>query len=88
VLTIEQPTAEAMLMSQSYRFVDPTLLKEATDLYTLYCQVHPDKSQRRQPIGVVMNRHTRRGKLIFSSYPLLLPEECFVTIQELETDFN
>ncbi len=88
MLTIEQPTAEATPMSQSYRFVDPTLLNEAQDIYTLYCQVHPDRSQRRQPIGVVMNRETRRGKLIFSSYPLLLPEECFVALHDLETDLN
>jgi hypothetical protein len=88
VLTIEQPTVEAIPMSQSYRFVDPTLLNEAQDLYTLYCQVHPDRSQRRQPIGVVMNRDTRRGKLIFSSYPLLLPEECFVALHDLETELN
>jgi hypothetical protein len=88
VLTIEQPTAEIIPMSQSYRFVDPTLLTEAQDIYTVYCQVHPDRSLRRQPIGVVMNKHTRRGKLIFSSYPLLLPEECFVALHDLETELN
>jgi hypothetical protein len=44
--------------------------------------------QRRQPIGVAIDKLTYRGKLIFSSYPVLLPEECFISTQELETDFN
>jgi hypothetical protein len=90
VFTIEPPTAKAIPMPQSnsHGFFDPALLRAAKDVYTLYCQIDADREHRRQPIGVAMNKLTYRGKLIFSSYPVLLPEECFISTQELETEFN
>jgi predicted component of type VI protein secretion system len=48
------------------------------------CQINPDRERRRQPIGVAMNKLSRHGKLIFSSYPILLPEEDFISVAELE----
>lgn len=90
MFTIEQPTAKAIPMPQpnSYGFFDPALLRAAKDIYALYCQVSPDRDRRRQPIGVAIDKLTYRGKLIFSSYPILLPEECFISIQDMETEFN
>ncbi len=90
MFTIEPPTAKASSMPQpnSYGFFDPALLRAAKEVYTLYCQVAPDRERRRQPIGVAIDKLTHRGKLIFSSYPVLLPDECFISIQELETEFN
>jgi hypothetical protein len=84
------PKAKAIPMPQpdSYGLLDPTLLRAAEDIYSFYCQINPDRDRRRQPIGVAMNRRSHRGKLIFSSYPILLPEECFISIQQLDTEFN
>jgi hypothetical protein len=91
VFTIDPPTAKSIPMSQphnSYELADPKLLQAAQDIYRMYCSINTDVTRRRQPIGVAMNRGTYRGKLIFSSYPILLPEECFIPIQELETELN
>jgi hypothetical protein len=86
VFTIEPPKTKATQMPQSdyYGLFDPALLRAAQDIYSYYCQINPDRERRRQPIGVAMNKLSYRGKLIFSSYPILLPEECFLSIAELE----
>jgi hypothetical protein len=90
VFTIESPFAKAkakanpMPQSDAYRLFDPALLRAAKDIYSFYCQINPDRDRRRQPIGVAMNKLDRRGKLIFSSYPILLPEEHFISVDQLE----
>jgi hypothetical protein len=90
VFTIEPPKAKAIPMPQpdSYGLFEPALLRAAQDIYSFYCQINPDRQRRRQPIGVAMNKLNHRGKLIFSSYPILLPEECFVSIEQLEAEFH
>lgn len=35
-----------------------------------------------------MNKLNYRGKLIFSSHPILLPQECFISVDQLELEFN
>lgn len=62
--------------------IDSTLLKAARQIYRTYCEVHPHMAKR--PTGVAINRLTYRGKLLFSSKPLLLPEECFVPLSQIE----
>jgi hypothetical protein len=86
LFTIEPPPAKSIPMPQSNSQVpiDPALLRAAKDIYTFYCQVNPDRDRRRQPIGVAMNKLNYRGKLIFSSFPILLPEEHFISIDQLE----
>lgn len=90
MFTIEPPTAKATPMPQqdSYGMFDPALLRAAQDIYNFYCQINPDRERRRQPIGVAMNKLSYRGKLIFSSYPILLPEENFISIEQLESEFS
>jgi hypothetical protein len=92
VLTIEPPKAKIMQIPQpqpdSYGLLDPALLRAGTDIYSFYCQINPDRERRRQPIGVAMNKVSYRGKLVFSSYPILLPQECFISIDRLEVEFN
>jgi hypothetical protein len=73
-----------MPYSDAYELSDPDLVKAARDIYSFYCQINPDRERRRQPIGVAMNKHNHHGKLIFSSYPILLPEEDFISVAELE----
>jgi hypothetical protein len=84
--TIEPPHPQTIPMSQpdDYGLFDPALLRAATDIYNFYCQINPDRERRRQPIGVAMNKLNYRGKLIFSSYPILLPEECFISVDYLQ----
>jgi hypothetical protein len=88
VFTIESPFAKAkanpMPQSDTDRLFDPALLRAAKDIYNFYCQINPDRDRRRQPIGVAINKLDRRGKLIFSSYPILLPEEHFISVEQLE----
>jgi hypothetical protein len=90
VLTINPPHSKAMSIPQQdfYGILDPALLRAGIDIYSFYCQINPDRDYRRQPIGVAMNRLSYRGKLIFSTYPILLPQECFISIDRLEAEFN
>jgi len=64
--------------------LDPTLLRAARQIYNTYYEVHPDHTQR--PYGVAIDRYTHRGKLIFRSKPILLPQECFVPFSQLEAE--
>jgi hypothetical protein len=75
-----------MSQSKSSGFADPALMRVAQDIYSLYCRLNPDYQRRKQPIGVAIDKLTHRGKLIFSAFPILLPQECFIAIQELEAD--
>jgi hypothetical protein len=94
VFTIDPPTAKAtqalkakpMPQQNSPGVLDPALLRTAKEIYTIYCNVHPDRARRKHPIGVAIHKPSHRGKLIFSSYPILLPDECFIPIQQIETD--
>lgn len=64
--------------------LDPSLLQAARHIYRTYYEVHPDQVQR--PIGVAIDRFTHRGKLIFTGKPILLPQECFIPVGQLEAD--
>lgn len=64
--------------------LDPSLLQAARYIYRTYYEVHPDQVQR--PLGVALDRYTHRGKLIFAGKPILLPQECFVPVNQIETD--
>ncbi len=64
--------------------IDPTILRAARQIYQIYYEVHPELVQR--PSGVAINRLTYRGKLIFSSKVILLPQECFVPFSQIESE--
>jgi hypothetical protein len=64
--------------------LDPALLRAARQIYRTYYEVHPDLTQR--PSGVAIDRYTHRGKLIFRSRAILLPQECFVPFSQLEAE--
>jgi hypothetical protein len=63
--------------------LDPRLIQAARQIYQTYYEVHPDRSAR--PIGVAIDRHSYRGQLIFGNKPVLLPRECFVPLQQIES---
>ncbi len=64
--------------------IDPTLLRAARQIYRFYTEVTPNLD--RYPSGVVINRLTYRGKLVFSNQPILLPEEYFVPVNQIESE--
>lgn len=64
--------------------LDPSLLQAARTIYRTYYEVHPEQVQR--PIGVAIDRFTHRGKLIFGGKPVLLPQECFVPLNQIESE--
>lgn len=65
------------------KVVDPILLKAAQKIYRTYCEVNPNMVKR--PTGVVINQLTYRGQLLFSSKPILLPQECFIPLSQIES---
>lgn len=64
--------------------LDPSLLRAARQIYRIYYEVHPDQTQR--PYGIAIDRYTHRGKLIFRNRPILLPQECFIPLSQLEAE--
>ncbi|MGF1569654.1 MAG: hypothetical protein ACFCVD_16560 [Nodosilinea sp.] len=62
--------------------LNPALLKSARQIYRTYYEVHPEEVQR--PIGIAISTKTHRGKLIFGDKPVLLPNECFVPLNQIE----
>ena len=63
--------------------IDPTLIRSAGKIYYTYCEAHPEIIG--QASGVAISRVTHRGKVIFTKYPVLLPQECFIPLNQLES---
>ena len=66
--------------------IDPALMKAAIQVYRAYCQAHPSAAKR--PTGVAVNQLNYQGKVLFSSHPVLLPQEYFIPISQLESEFS
>ena len=66
--------------------IDPALMKAALQVYRAYCQAHPSAAKR--PTGVAVNQLSYQGKVLFSSHPVLLPQEYFIPISQLESEFS
>lgn len=65
-------------------FFDPTLIKAARNIYRNYCNLNIPAANR--PMGVVINRDSHRGQLTFKPKPILLPRECFISLQQIEAE--
>lgn len=63
--------------------IDPTVIRAAGHIYYTYCEVHPEMAG--QASGVAINRDHHRGKVIFTNQPVLLPQECFIPLNEIES---
>jgi hypothetical protein len=63
--------------------IDPALIRAAGQIYYTHCEVHPEIAG--QPSGVAINYVTHRGKVIFTQQPVLLPQECFVPLSQIES---
>lgn len=64
--------------------IDPAIIRAARQIYRQFYEAHPDMTQR--PVGVALNRYNYRGKLIFGKRPILLPEECFVPVEQVQSE--
>ena len=69
-------------MSQS-PLIDSSVIRAAGQIYYTYCEVHPEIAG--QPSGVAINRGNHRGKVIFTQQPILLPQECIVPLNQIES---
>ena len=79
-----QPAPEPRIKnSESLRLLAPDSIRVARSVYSLYLKVNSDRIQR--PAGVVVSQGCDRGQLIFTSQPILLPGERFVTFEEIES---
>ena len=63
--------------------IDPTVIRAASHIYYTYCEVHPEIVGK--ATGVAISRVTYRGKVIFTHQPVLLPQECFVPLSQIES---
>lgn len=66
--------------------LDPSILYAATAIYQGY-RANRD-NQAPMPLGVAIDRFTHRGQLVFTERPILLPQECFVPIQQIESNLG
>jgi hypothetical protein len=65
--------------------IDPALLRVARDVYQLYFE--PDSERLPRPLGVAVDRVKYKGHVIFSSRPILLPQEYFIPVTEIESGY-
>ncbi|MBD2438210.1 hypothetical protein [Nostoc sp. FACHB-110] len=80
---LRQETANFNASRVQPPLIDPAIIRAAGKIYYTYCEVHPEIAG--QPSGVAINRVTHRGKVIFTHNPVLLPQECFVPLNQIES---
>ena len=79
-----QRTEESSQPLNSPVLIDPAILKVARQVYRDYCETHSSNAKR--PSGVVVNQLTYQGKVLFSNQPILLPQERFIPVAQLESE--
>ncbi|WP_413164576.1 hypothetical protein ACL6C3_01320 [Capilliphycus salinus ALCB114379] len=82
LLSPERPLAPQSDQS----WLDADLLRVAREIYHAYLRVHV--RQMRRPSGVVIHPKTYRGLLVFSSRPILLPQERFIPIDYIDSELS
>jgi hypothetical protein len=79
-----QTVSQINTPSEVESFYEPEeldLVGAARALYQKYLQIHEHRAK--EPIGVVLNPISYRGKLLFRHAPVLLPEERFIPLHEM-----
>lgn len=69
--------------NKSNNLLDPSLLKSARKIYCTYCNFHVN--MKKQPVGVAIDKNTHKGQLLFTKRPILLPQEHFIRINQIES---
>lgn len=77
----EQISAESSTLSNPW---DSHILQAAQEIYDTYARLHGKISQ--DPIGVAVDPKTRRGQVLFTKLPILLPGERFISMEQLNQD--
>lgn len=72
------------LGSASDRSQQASLLREARKIYRAFFAAHPQSAQR--PVGVALDRRSGRGYVVFGQRPILLPQEFFIPLDQLQSD--
>jgi hypothetical protein len=75
-------TPQPMSKQHKLPWSDPTLMRTAKQLYDVYCAHH--QFDRIEPTGIAIHRHNYHCKLLFSDPPVLLPQEYFIPIEEVQ----
>jgi hypothetical protein len=83
VYALQQEQATFTHSKKHPSLIDPTVIRAASHIYYTYCEVHPEIVGK--ATGVAISRVTHRGKVIFTKYPVLLPQECFVPLNQIES---
>jgi hypothetical protein len=83
VYALQQEQANFTPPKKYPSLIDPAVIKAASQIYYTYCEVHPEIVGK--AVGVAISRVTHRGKVIFTQYPVLLPQECFVPLNQIES---
>lgn len=65
-------------------FFDPSLIKAARNIYRNYYSLSVPLDT--EAMGVVINRDSHRGQLVFKHKPILLPRECFIPLKQIESE--
>lgn len=68
---------------KSPALLDSSVLQAARLSYRLYRDGHVE--QLRRPLGIAVSRVDHRSYLIFNQKPVLLPNECFVPFDQIES---
>jgi hypothetical protein len=76
-----KPTMDPTQSAGLIESFDPAIIQVARQIYQDYCEVHP--RQAHVPSGVVIDRFSYRGQIASTDRPVLLPQECFVTIKQI-----
>jgi hypothetical protein len=82
---IQGPVEVGVSDASGSAYLDPAVVQAARVIYETYYHAHPELTE--PPLGVAINRFTRRGKLIFSGKPILLPQECFVPFEVIAAEY-
>jgi hypothetical protein len=74
-------TNTASEVENFYESEELDLVGTARAIYQKYLQIHEHRGK--EPIGVVLNPISYRGKLLFRQAPVLLPEERFIPLHQM-----
>lgn len=79
----QQWTDNRNVLIETPQLLDPNLLRAARYIYNRHQQVHQERMNR--PLGVVVDRFTQRGHMIFRKRPALLMNESFIPFEMIES---
>ena len=77
-------SSSSQTKDSSMVFFDPILIKAARNIYRNYYSLSIPSSDH--PMGIVINRDSHRGQLVFKRKPILLPRECFIPLKQIESE--